>query len=195
MKNVVRLMMLSLALFLAQQGIGYASAIQAGDQMISANLGAVIPVNSVDFGSVEIDYGKTGFGLGAQYQYFLTDNFAFGAEFDQNWFSTKQQYGIKVRGRSSNFLFTGRYNLLNQDGLRLYIPAGLGAARMRVDIDEEHAYATGFMWNIGLGFETEIQENISIGVETKYNQAYWKKYDIDDTINYVSVMFKVSRRF
>ena len=66
---------------------------------------------------------------------------------------------------------------------------------MRVDIDEEHAYATGFMWNIGLGFETEIQENISIGVETKYNQAYWKKYDIDDTINYVSVMFKVSRRF
>ena len=194
MKNVVKIMMLALALFITQQGFA-ASTTQAGEQMFSANLGIVIPANTIDLYGIEVDYGKTGFGLGAQYQYFITDNFALGAEFGQNWFGSKMQYSSKFRGRTSNFLFTGRYNLLNQEGLRLYIPVGIGAARMRVDIDDDHAYDTGFTWNAGLGFETDIQENVSIGLETKFNQAYWKKYEIDDEENYVSVMFKISRRF
>lgn len=194
MKNVVKLIMLSLVLFVAQQGFA-GSTTQSGDQMVSVNLGVAIPANSIDIDGTEIDYGKTGFALGAQYQYFLTDNFALGAEFDQNWFASKVQYGVKFQSRASNFLLTGRYNLLNQDNLRLYIPIGLGAARMRIDIDDEHAYATGFAWNAGLGFETDIQENVSIGLETKFNQSYWKKYDVKDEMNYISVMFKVSRRF
>ena len=187
-------MMLALALFITQQGFA-ANTTQAGEQMISANLGVVIPANPVDLYGIDVDYGKTGFGLGAQYQYFITDNLALGAEFDQNWFGSKEQYGAKFRGRNSNFLLTGRYNLLNQEGVRLYIPVGIGAARMRMDIDDEHAYATGFAWNMGLGVETDIQEKVSIGVETKFNQSYWKKYDIDDEENYISVMFKISRRF
>lgn len=193
MKNVVKLMILALALFITQQG--FAQSTQKGEHMISVNLGAVIPVNSVDLYGTDIDYGKTGFGLGAQYQYFLTDNFALGAELDQNWFGQKKQYGVEFESRTSNFLLTGRYNLLNQDNLRLYIPIGLGAARMRIDIDDEHAYATGFTWNAGLGFETDIQENGSIGLETKFNQSYWRKYDIKDEMNYISVMLKLSRRF
>lgn len=196
MKNVVKLMILALALFITQQG--FAQSTQKGEHMISVNLGAVIPVTSIDYYGTDIDYGKTGFGLGAQYQYFLTDNFALGAELDQNWFGQKEQYGVEFEGRTSNFLLTGRINLMNRDAFRFYLPMGIGVARMREDIDEYHIYDTGLTWNIGLGIETAIAGNpdkLNIGVEAKFNQAYWNKDDIDEDLNYISVMFKLSRRF
>lgn len=196
MKNVVKLMILSLALFITQQG--FAQSIQKGEQMISVNLGAVIPVNSINYYGTDIDYGKTGFGLGAQYQYFFTDTFALGLELDQNWFGQKEQYGVEFEGRASNFLITGRANLVNKDDFRVYLPIGLGVARMREDIDDYHIYDTGFTWNAGLGIETAIPGNpqeLNIGLEAKFNQAYWNKDGIDEDLNYLSLMLKLSRRF
>lgn len=199
MKNVVKLMILSLALFITQQGIGYASAIQAGDQMISVKIGAVIPTNELyNFLGQDRHWSKSGFDLGIQYQYFVSDKFAIGAEVGQNWFSNKKYDDISLAARMTNLFFITRYNLFENDAMRFYIPAGIGVSRIHLDtkdLNPDNHNGFGFSWNIGLGIEKDVSKDMTIGLESRFNQTNWEEWGFDEHFNYASILVKISHRF
>lgn len=195
MKNVVKIMMLALALFITQQGFAQSNSIQAGDQTVSLNLGYIAPTNDIE----NEDWSKDGFTLGVQYVYYVADRFALGAEIGQNWFSKYKVDDDSVRASITNFLLTARYNLLDENGTRLYIPASIGVARTKVDIlilgDSISRSDTNLAWNAGLGFEHDIQENVSLGLEVRFNQTSFKELGLDHHLDYTSALLKISRRF
>lgn len=158
-----------------------ASAQEKGDMAVGANLG-VTPC-------LESGTSVTNFGIGAKFQYNVTDPIRLEAALD---------YGFKSKGADVFTLGVNAHYLFNlSDKLRVYPLAGVGYAHFSggygsydggdggdggdydfgYDIDYDDMFegdgrSTGsvskFMLNVGAGIECDITSNIAVNAEIKY---------------------------
>ncbi|MCM1029006.1 MAG: porin family protein [Pseudoflavonifractor sp.] len=143
-----------LAMLMAVIGL-CASAQEAGDMAAGLNIGfAPCTESGADL---------TNFGLGAKFQYNITDPIRLEADMEY-WFKAKHthQFDITVNG---HYLFTVA------DGLRLYPLVGLGYAHVGFGVTYEGIkYSDGmdkFLLNFGVGGEYDITDNLALGMEIK----------------------------
>ena len=152
---------------------GYAQ--QKGDMAAGINLG-VAPC-------LESGVKVTNFGIGAKFQYNVTNPIRLEADLDY-WFKDK---GMDMFDISANVQYL--FHLGNK--INVYPFAGIGYARVgggvTFDFDDDYYYSyrsyetratvdfddistslNRFLFNVGVGAEYEITNKISAGVELKY---------------------------
>lgn len=138
-----------------------ASAQEKGDMAVGANLG-VTPC-------LESGTSVTHFGIGAKFQYNVTDPIRLEAALD---------YGFKSKGADVFTLGVNAHYLFNlSDKLRVYPLAGVGYAHLSggysyVGDDYDMVEGTGsvskFLLNIGAGIEYDITSKIAVNADIKY---------------------------
>lgn len=155
-----------------------ATAQEKGDMAVGVNLG-VAP-------SLESDLKATNFGIGAKFQYNVTDPIRVEADVDY-WFKSK---GVSVFEISANV----HYLFSVMDNLKVYPLAGIGYGNISMDamdvvdlgpmasviqaympqVDTSES-ASRFLFNVGVGGEYSVTENIAVGLEIKYQ--YMKDFN------------------
>ena len=150
---------------------------QKGESAVGVNLG-VAP-------SLESGYSLTNFGIGAKYQYGITDALRAEADLDY-WFKAK---GISAFDASANIHYL--FNV--SETFKVYPLVGIGYARLKADwsigfdndaddyteyynedgegyeeIDGGSASVNKLLVNAGIGAEYALTENLSLGLEVKY---------------------------
>ena len=155
-----------------------ASAQEKGDMAVGLNLG-VAP-------SLENGASVTNFGIGAKFQYNVTNPIRLEGAFD---------YGFKNKGVDVMTIGINAHYIFNlSDKFNIYPLVGVGYAHCKAtaigipdldendwldiaygqtDIDdygtkEESGSANKFFFNVGVGAEYAINDKISIGAEIKY---------------------------
>ncbi len=150
-----------------------ASAQEKGDMAVGLNLG-VAP-------SLESGMSVTNFGIGAKFQYNVTNPIRVEADLDY-WFKAK---GMDVFDITANVHYL--FNVGSK--LKVYPLVGIGYAHLGggvsgSDFDEDDlqnwlsrssdydaeggSSASKFLFNVGAGVEYPIANNLSIGAEIKY---------------------------
>ena len=119
-----------------------ASAQEKGDMAIGVNLGAAP--------CLESGMSVTNFGLGAKFQYNVTNPVRLEADLDY-WFESN---GFDVFDVSANVQYIFKAGKLN-----VYPTIGLGLASVG---------QLNLLFNVGLGAEYPVNDKLSIGAELKY---------------------------
>jgi len=145
--------------------LGLCASAQQGQKAIGVNLG-VAPC-------LEDGSSLTNFGLGAKFQYNITDPIRIEGTMDY-WFESK---GCSMFDITANVHYLVN---IGQSGFRIYPLAGIGYANVgvdgyRVDSDDEDLlifkdswHYNRFVFNLGIGGEFDITENLTLGAEFKY---------------------------
>lgn len=150
-----------------------ASAQEKGDMAVGVNLG-VAPC-------LESGASVTNFGIGAKFQYNVTNPIRLEAAFD---------YGFKSKGVDAMTLGVNAHYLFNvADKIKVYPIVGLGYAHcgaiafgfpdmdvddwMYGDIDDydtksESVSINRFYFNIGVGGQYDINDKLAVNLELKY---------------------------
>lgn len=157
-----------LSAFIALAAVCTAFA-QKGESAVGINIGAAP--------SLESGQSITNFGIGAKYQYGLTDAFRLEGAFN---------YGFKNKGVDVMELSANAHYLVNlSEKVTFYPLVGVGYARVGgvISIDEEpevdldnndvnfnssSASSNKFLVNVGIGAEYALSANLSLGLEVKY---------------------------
>lgn len=150
-----------------------ASAQEKGDMAVGLNLG-VAPC-------LESGASLTNFGVGAKFQYNVTNPIRLEADVDY-WFKDK---GLDIFDVSANAHYL--FNL--SDKFTVYPLVGVGYARVGGDIEVEYDYdaddypypygydddviegsasLSRFLFNVGVGAQYALSDKLSIGAEVKY---------------------------
>ncbi len=107
------------------------------------------------------DGGYSNYGIGAKFQYSLTDNIriepAFTYHFEKDYLSMWDLFA------NVHYLF-GMAN----DKLNLYPLAGVGVLGAKASVLGYSASTTNFGLNLGGGAEYKLSDNIALGAEVKY---------------------------
>lgn len=187
-----------------------AQGISKGDQMVSvfAGMGGATnetalpwdlrddtgkPLSSAkDFG-----WGDESVSFGVQYLYAVNSYWAFGAEYQAQFFdgSTDELHGFGPGGQqfkatadqdmdAHNFLVAGRFTVNPQSAWRFYIPFGAGISLAKATVnnsfwerngtgshyvaDSQSNRSNSFTYYIGAGLEHPITEHWLWGVEGRY---------------------------
>lgn len=149
-----------------------ATAQEKGDMAVGLNLG-VAP-------SLESGLSVTNFGIGAKFQYNVTDPIRLEADVE---------YWLKDKGMDLfDVTFNAHYLFNVGERFKVYplVGIGFGRAKIGADIDIDYdfdfdypyrsshveesvsASSTKFLFNVGVGAEYPITEALSIGAELKY---------------------------
>ena len=198
------------------------NGIEPGDNVLYLFGGAAFPgkydVDDYLVGSYDISAGKEGApSLGLQYLYYTNPYFGIGFETSY----TKYSYGrseyfwvspfsiIETRGEGERFNFLGvlRSNINPADRVRVYPVAGLGATYFNtkqritvVGVGQEISRAKFLMPGAyaGLGFEADLTDVFTIGLEGRYNIYMLNKDRVNSTnslLTEASVIVKLGFRF
>lgn len=144
-----------LALVLAIAGVFGASAQSAGDQAFGINIGVAPYVG----GSA---YSFTNFQLGAMYQYSIVDHIRLEADLN---------YGFKDNGLGVFDISANAQYLFNPASrFTVYPFVGIGYANISGGGDS----ASRFLFNVGMGGEYSVSDNIGVGL--KINYQYIKNF-------------------
>lgn len=134
--------------------VGLAASAQQGQSAVGINIG-VAP-------NLESNIPVTNFQIGAKYQYGVTDNIRLEADLD---------YGFKSNGFSVFDISANVQYLFNlSDKFVFYPVVGIGYG----NINSASASESRFLFNVGVGAEYPITDNISIGAEIKFQ--YMKNF-------------------
>lgn len=153
----------------ALAGLTTASAQEKGDMAVGINVG-VAPC-------VEGEGSPSNFGIGAKFQYNVSDPIRLEAAFNY-WLKSKE---VDIFDAAVNF----HYIFKLSDKFNLYPVVGVGYARLsgtftEVDLSElyngnlenaivtESSSASRVLVNAGVGVEYAVSEKVSIGAEVKY---------------------------
>ena len=170
--------------------LSFAQNYEEGSNRLSLMLGAGIPNSEVQ----GIEWGKTGFGFGAQYLHYLSENIAFGAEAQSISFGKENNIEVDI----NNISFAGRLNVNINELQRIYIPVGLGIANIKGKIGNDSAKDNSLMGYVGLGLEADIDylsEHFVFGIEGRYHWAHFDSDGIDEKVRYISVLAMLGYRF
>lgn len=128
-----------------------ASAQSAGDMAVGVNIGFAP--------CLESNADLTNFGLGAKFQYNVTDPIRLEADMEY-WFRAKSidQFDITVNG---HYLFNVA------EGFRVYPLVGLGYAHVASHFGSYSASIDKFVFNVGVGCDYDVAENLAISAEIK----------------------------
>lgn len=140
----------------------YASAQEKGDMAVGVNLGFAP--------CLESGRSVTNFGIGAKFQYNVTDPIRLEAALD---------YGFKSKGADVFTLGVNAHYLFNlSDKLRVYPLVGVGYANLSGGYSDGDDYGmvegdgTGsvskFLLNVGAGIEYDITSKIAVNADIKY---------------------------
>lgn len=190
MRNLFGKKIWLLMLVLCFAPLSFAQNYEEGSNRLSLMLGAGIPDSEVQ----GIEWGKTGFGFGAQYLHYLSENIAFGAEAQSISFGKENNIEVDI----NNISFAGRLNVNINELQRIYIPVGLGIANIKGKIGNDSAKDNSLMGYVGLGLEADIDylsEHFVFGIEGRY---HWTRFDsdgIDEKVRYISVLAMLGYRF
>ena len=118
--------------------------------------------------SLESGASVTNFGIGAKFQYNVTNPIRVEADLDY-WFKAK---GMDVFDITANVHYL--FNVGSK--LKIYPLVGIGYAHLKASADFDiagedfsvSASADKFLFNVGAGVEYPIANNLSIGAEIKY---------------------------
>lgn len=167
-----------------------ASAQEKGDMAVGLNLG-VAPC-------LESGAKVTNFGIGAKFQYNVTNPIRLEADVDY-WFKNK---GMDVLDITANVHYI--FNVGSK--LKVYPLVGIGYARLGAsmdfsgldeddwlniangkydDDDFESSSTSKFLFNVGAGVEYPITNNLSVGAEIKYQYIqYFSRLPINIGVTY-----------
>lgn len=127
------------------------SAQEQGDMAIGANLG-IAPC-------LENNVGATNFGIGIKYQYNITDPVRLEADLEY-WIKDS---GIGLFDISANV----HYLIPLSSKITAYPLAGIGYGHFNFT-NYATSSANRFLFNVGVGTEYALNDNISLGAEIKY---------------------------
>lgn len=192
MKNLFSKKIWLLVLVLCFAPLSFAQNYEGGSNRLSLMLGAGIPNSEVQ----GIEWGKTGFGFGAQYLHYLSENIAFGAEAQSINFGKEKDTGIEVD--INNIAFAGRLNWNLNELQRIYASVGFGVANIKGKIRNDSAKDNSLMGYVGLGLEADIDylsEHFVFGVEGRYHWTQFDSDGIDEKVRYISILAMLGYRF
>ena len=192
MKNLFSKKIWLLVLVLCFAPLSFAQNYKEGSNRLSLMLGAGIPDSEVQ----GVEWGKTGFGFGAQYLHYLSENIAFGAEAQSINFGKEKDTDIEVD--INNIAFAGRLNVNINELQRIYIPMGLGIANIKGKRGEISYEDSPLMGYVGLGLEADIDylsDHFVFGIEGRYHWAHFDSDGIDEKVRYFSVLAMLGYRF
>lgn len=137
-----------------------ASAQEKGEAAVGLNLG-VAPC-------VESGTSVTNFGIGAKFQYNVSDPVRLEADLDY-WFKSD---GMDIFDISANI----HYLFSAGSIVKIYPLVGIGYARVKATADFNYggsdfsisASANRFLLNVGAGFQFAVSERVALGAEIKY---------------------------
>lgn len=144
-------------------GWGHAQGIQAGDQFVSVFAGAGGATNDTHLGldfrddtgyplaqTKDFGWGDESVAFGAQYLYAVSPYWAFGAEYNANWFdgAAEELHAWGGSGQHMkaevdqdmdvhNLMAAGRFTLNPQGTFRFYIPFGAGIAFSKATVKKQ----------------------------------------------------------
>ena len=155
-----------------------ASAQEKGDMAVGLNLG-VAPC-------LESGANVTNFGIGAKFQYNVTNPIRLEADVDY-WFKNK---GMDVFDVTANVHYL--FNVGSK--LKVYPLIGIGYARLggSLEFDDpdyedynDEASISKFLFNVGAGVEYPVTEKLSVGAEIKYQHIqYFSRLPISIGVSY-----------
>ncbi|MDR1810761.1 MAG: porin family protein [Prevotella sp.] len=176
MKNLIR----KAALFAVAAVVSVSASAQAGQMAAGANL------------AVGMGDEVTNFGIGAKFQYGITDNIRGEGAF--TYFLEKDYVSMW------DFSVNGHYLFPVAEGITVYPLAGLGMTGITVDVSDalggwgELVEAAGgstsesksyFGVNVGGGAEYQLTETLSAGAELKYNiRGDWNRLILQFGVTY-----------
>ena len=128
----------------------------------------------------------TNFGIGAKFQYNVTNPIRLEADVDY-WFKNK---GMDVFDITANVHYL--FNVGNK--LKVYPLVGIGYARIGGSLEfddpdykdyDDEASISKFLFNVGAGVEYPISSKLSVGAEIKYQYIqYFSRLPINIGITY-----------
>lgn len=136
-----------------------ASAQEKGDMAVGVDLGFA-PCFTKNFNTI------TNFGIGVKYQYNITDPIRLEADLEY-WLKNRQ---LSVFDVTANV----QYLVGLSDKWNIYPTAGIGIGHVSVGTKFFEGFATGgqswdkFLFNIGIGGEYKLSDNLSIDAQFKY---------------------------
>ena len=154
-----------------------ASAQEKGDMALGLNLGAAP--------CLESGANLTNFGIGAKFQYNVTNPLRLEADVDY-WFKNK---GMDVFDVTANVHYL--FNVGSK--VKVYPLVGIGYARLKATADfdfegEDFSVSASegkFLVNAGAGIECPVSEKLSIGAEVKYQYIkYFSRLPITIGVTY-----------
>lgn len=160
-----------------------ASAQEKGDMAVGLNLG-VAP-------SLESGMSVTNFGIGAKFQYNLTNPIRLEADVDY-WLKSK---GLDVFDVAANVHYL--FNVGSK--LKVYPLVGIGYARIggggdfdvdwesltRASYDSGSASMSKLLVNVGLGVQFPVTAKVAVGAEIKYQYIkYFSRLPINVGVTY-----------
>lgn len=191
---------------------GHAQGIQAGDQFISVYAGAGGATNNTslhldlrdDEGaslakSQDLGWGDESVSFGVQYLYAVNSYWAFGAEYQAQFFdgATDELHGFGFSGQQfkstvdqdmdvHNLMLSGRFTVNPHSSWRFYIPFGVGISFAKATLNNQFWETNGgvsqytadsqsnsghsLTYYIGFGLEHPITENWLWGLEGRYQR-------------------------
>ncbi len=205
-------------------GKSMAQGIEGGESVANfyMGLGSALQKSGMEVDGQNLSWGNIGGDAGLSYLYFVSPYLGLGADIHYAGFQGSESFE-DVPGRwywhtfetdfemhTMHIMGIGRINLNPGSSLRLYIPFGAGIAlsegRMRYkwddyDMYQAESYDSSFSWYAGIGLEFETNNNVTWGIEARYN-AFEHNYqdltylvgghvvDTNPERNYVSLVFK-----
>jgi opacity protein-like surface antigen len=206
---------LALAVFvLALAGFAKAEGVSVGDKTVSAYAGVSIPTakysipsDDADVSDIKAAYGKLGAAYGVQAFYQASERLAAGLEFSGANYGTKSEDGGKFSIDRYGIFAAAKAYVNPSEALRYYIPVGLGVNRLKQkassadsdpsDADDDstsiHDYSTRLAAYLGIGAEYDVQDNLAVGAEVRYDLfGADKNFGNKSVLQAASVLLKVS---
>ncbi len=130
----------------------WSNAQEKGDMAAGVNL---------NMGFAYKDYSGGNFGMGAKYQYSITDHIRLEPAF--TYYFKKDYISMWDLMANAHYLFK-----VADEKLNLYPIVGVGAFGAKASVFGYSSSDTNFAVNLGAGAEYRVSQNISVSAELKY---------------------------
>lgn len=155
---------------------------QAGKSAVGINVGAGIGIGDAkDFNNID---------LGLKYQYGLTDAIRLEAVFNYGIGLDKDFGGFKMKNDVMIYGINAHWIVNPESAFKFYPVVGIGGGTITAKAGGYSDSATGFMYNVGVGGEYSLTDNLALGLEIKF-QSILK----DGSYNRLPISLGLSYKF
>lgn len=171
---------------------------QTAVPFLGHNLGEFDVLNKQTGALHDAKLGDPSVGVKVDVLYLLNKHIAIGPSFEYNYFAYDKASGLELDVSTRNLigLLKLRYYFNPNSAYRIYLPIGIGVHHTKVKITSEAFRDTNIAFNVGLGLERKLYDNLYVNLEVKYNYNEFRVenqyYKLRSRANYISYLVGIT---